>query len=235
MEKIFFPQLSSSQYRYYQLLNRRVQPRCDWLEMGCGHQMFAPWMPNEEARLIERSGHVVGIDLDWEGMKKNTGVHGKIFGNLEQLPLRTSQFDLVTANMVVEHLGSPSKVLAEVYRVLRPGGLFIFHTPNRRCLTVRLTKWLPQWIKNLMVLWLEGRSEEDVFPTRYRLNSLEDITRLGAAAGLPVDEIQMVSTSAVSVMLGPVSIVELLYLRFIERDSLKWLRSNLLVVLRKAA
>jgi SAM-dependent methyltransferase len=49
----------------------------------------------------------------------------------EVIPFKANQFDLVIFTEVFEHLCySPSKVLIEINRVLKPGGWLIFTTPN---------------------------------------------------------------------------------------------------------
>jgi ubiquinone/menaquinone biosynthesis C-methylase UbiE len=233
LEKIFFPELKFSQYHYYDVLKARIPQACDWLDIGCGHHVLAEWMIGEQAELAARSRRFVGIDLDWSGLVKNPVIHHRIFGNAEALPLQSQSFDVVTANMVVEHLDRPDIVLAEVRRVLRPNGLFIFHTPNSRCLVIRVARITPQRLKILLAAVLEQRKEEDVFPTRYRMNTLAQIRSLSCKAGLYLEELRSVSTSAVTAMLGPVVIIELLYLRMLQRERFQDLRSNLIAVLRK--
>lgn len=98
---------------------------------------------------------------------------------------------------------------------------------------MRFAALMPQSLKNLLALVLEGRAEEDVFPTHYRMNTRMDITRLATDAGLEVEQIQSVSSSAITAMLGPLAIVELLYLRWIEQPGYEDWRSNLLVILRQ--
>lgn len=232
LERLVFPQLRFSQTRYYQLLKGQVPENCTWADLGCGHQMFAEWMTAEQNELAARATRLVGVDLDWEGLRRNPVLHDRIYGNLEQIPLRSERFDLVTANMVAEHLEKPDAVLAEVTRVLRPNGAFIFHTPNSKCLTMRLAVLLPQWLKNLLALVLEGRPAHDVFPTHYRMNTRPEIEKLAAQTGLEVERIDAVSSSALTALLGPLAIVELLYLRWIEQPGYEAWRSNLLVVLR---
>ncbi|HEY4281857.1 MAG TPA: class I SAM-dependent methyltransferase [Chthoniobacterales bacterium] len=50
--------------------------------------------------------------------------------NHQPLPYAGDQFDLVTCSETLEHLENYWRVLREVFRVLRPGGLAIFSTPN---------------------------------------------------------------------------------------------------------
>jgi SAM-dependent methyltransferase len=49
----------------------------------------------------------------------------------EQLSQLGQTFDVVVSFETIEHLRQPARFLAEVHRVLRPGGLFVCSTPNR--------------------------------------------------------------------------------------------------------
>ena len=111
----------------------------------------------------------------------------------------------------------------------------MFHTPNVKSLMIGTASILPQSVKNFLAARLEGRKEEDVFPTCYRMNTFADARRCADAAGFRVHELQSVSTSAITALLGPVAIVELLYLRILESPHLAGFRSNLIAVLKKSA
>jgi SAM-dependent methyltransferase len=52
-------------------------------------------------------------------------------GDAVRLPFRNGQFDLVTANGLLEHLYDPHAFAAEAARVLQPAGRFIAHDVNR--------------------------------------------------------------------------------------------------------
>ncbi|MCF8881061.1 class I SAM-dependent methyltransferase, partial [Hyphobacterium sp. SN044] len=91
----------------------------------------------------------------------------------EQLPFADESFDLVVCLWVLEHLRSPENVLREVRRVLRPGGHFVFLTPNLRNPLLafnRLGRALPR-LQRRLVPRLYGRVEADTFPIQYRANT----------------------------------------------------------------
>lgn len=50
----------------------------------------------------------------------------------DRLPCDDQTFDVVTAVSLIEHLRSPTMMLSETLRVLKPGGAFIAVTPNWR-------------------------------------------------------------------------------------------------------
>jgi SAM-dependent methyltransferase len=60
-------------------------------------------------------------------------------GGLEQLRFPDHSFDVVTMWHVLEHVPDPRPTLAEVARILRPGGVFLVGVPNFGSAEARLT------------------------------------------------------------------------------------------------
>ena len=233
LARILAPRSGPTQRDYYAALHRAVTPDSDWLDLGCGHQLFPAWLGADESELVRRAHSVTGIDLDLPSLKKNAALRDRVWGNLEQLPFRDSAFTLVTANMVMEHVADPAALLREVHRVLRPGGKFLFHTPNYNSPAIRVASLTPDGLKKRIILMLEGRREEDVFPTHYRINTARAIEALARETGFSIIEIQCLNNAAATAVLGPLAIPELLFIRLLHAQSLRGLRSNLLVTLQK--
>ncbi len=82
------------------------------------------------AHSVGRSGRVIGIDLTPEMVSlahhnaAAAGVSTVLFlrGEIERLPLRDEAFDVIISNCVINLCPDKTGVLAEAYRVLRPGG-----------------------------------------------------------------------------------------------------------------
>ena len=58
------------------------------------------------------------------------------------LPFEDDSFDLVTSVQVIEHVGDYDVYMSEIRRVLAPGGVVFFATPNAR---IRLDPGMPPW------------------------------------------------------------------------------------------
>ncbi|WP_109510315.1 class I SAM-dependent methyltransferase [Nocardioides speluncae] len=71
-----------------------------------------------------RHGQRVALDLDPRGLQP-----GDICGSATALPFADGSFDVVAAFDVVEHCRSEESALAEVARVLAPGGRFLMSVP----------------------------------------------------------------------------------------------------------
>lgn len=52
-------------------------------------------------------------------------------GSVYELPFAAGTFDAVVSCEVIEHLKEPERMLAEIARVLKPGGIFVLTTPYR--------------------------------------------------------------------------------------------------------
>jgi 2-polyprenyl-3-methyl-5-hydroxy-6-metoxy-1,4-benzoquinol methylase len=80
--------------------------------------------------------------LGWDiiGLDKNYTSERVIEGSLTEMPFSTRTFDTILCLDVLEHLLFPEQyqALAEIQRVLKPGGLVIFSIPNLAHFTARL-------------------------------------------------------------------------------------------------
>jgi SAM-dependent methyltransferase len=132
---------------------------------------------------VARPRTITGIDPDIPSLRGNSQIRRLVAGNAVQLPFRSESFDLVTANMVFEHLSDPGACLLEVIRVLRPGGRLVFHTPNSRHYLFRIAAMISQGLKERIIQVAEARQEADVFPTLYRINRTSTISEMAASTG----------------------------------------------------
>lgn len=101
------------------------------LDAGCGEGYGV-------AMLAGVAQGAVGVDLDAPTIAHARASYpGADFveGNLVDLPVDDASVDLVVSFQVIEHLWDIPAYLAEIARVLRPGGEFLCATPNRLTFT----------------------------------------------------------------------------------------------------
>jgi ubiquinone/menaquinone biosynthesis C-methylase UbiE len=151
-----------------------------------------------------------------------------------RLPFCDDAFDLVTANMVLEHLEEPDAVFAEVARVLAPGGHFVFVTPNVHnpvvwAASVVLSKSVRKRVAHL----IDGRDDEHIFHTFYRANSRSAIQKLCERVGLRVETIDTFNSYPFMRRFWPLTAIEALWINGISRGPFKAFTTNLFGVLQK--
>jgi ubiquinone/menaquinone biosynthesis C-methylase UbiE len=123
------------------------------LDLGCGKGRFA-------ARLEEEGARVVGIDLSAAMLAEGGGLD-RVRASARRLPFADRAFDAVVAVEVFEHLAAIDRVLGEVRRVLRPGGVLAVVDKNAGSWNTR-RPWLP----NLALKWLDQRRGRWMYPHR---------------------------------------------------------------------
>ena len=104
------------------------------LEIGCG--------AGRQLKLMQDLGwETRGVDQDLEVVEKARGKgldvsHGYIY----QQNFADGEFDAVIVNHVIEHIFELHRFLAEIYRVLKPGGRLVMVTPNLESLGSKMYK-----------------------------------------------------------------------------------------------
>ncbi len=81
-----------------------------------------------------------GLDISaYAAGKAEANFPGRIFcGRLEEARYPSESFDVITMTDLLELIGDPLALLAEVKRLLKPGGLLFIITPNTDSLTRKL-------------------------------------------------------------------------------------------------
>lgn len=118
------------------------------LDIGCATgSIIAP--------LRERGFTVTGMEyapgmlgFAQQRFSQDAGVRFSL-GDLEHLPFAAASFDHITCLGVLEYLPDYEASLAEIARVLRPGGLAIFSIPNRRSPFYVLESVADRWLRPL--------------------------------------------------------------------------------------
>jgi ubiquinone/menaquinone biosynthesis C-methylase UbiE len=228
------PGLRYAQHFYERELAKAVTSDTDWLDLGCGHRVLPEWREVAEREIVARCRSVTGIDYDMPSLRRHRSVRRRVRGEISSLPFSERSFDLVTANMVVEHLADPATQFREIARVLRPGGLLLVHTPNAHGYATLVGRSVPDPIKKVMIRALDSRSSEDVFPTHYRANTRARLVEISRSAGLVLADVRMVATDALFAVVPPLAAAELLMIRLLMTRQMKNYRPNIIATMRKA-
>jgi SAM-dependent methyltransferase len=197
------------------------------LDAGCGRT--APVL----RRYLGRVERLIGVELvDFTDVPPGIEMYN---ADLAKLPLDDATVDLIISRSVFEHLTDPDAVYVELARVLRPGGRIVFLTANFWDYGTQVARLIPNRFHAKVVRAVEGRPEEDTFPTAYKTNTQSDVKRLAAAAGLRLERIDYLSQYPNYLMFsGVLFALGMCFERLVSRfELLRGLRGWILVTLEK--
>ncbi len=99
------------------------------LDVGCGAGFLSNYLAQQgyEVHGVDLSDSSLQVARDYD---QTSNVRYTV-ANAASLPFKDNSFDVVTAMDFLEHVEQPKAIIAEMARVLRPGGIFFFHTFNR--------------------------------------------------------------------------------------------------------
>lgn len=97
-------------------------------DVGCSAGFIAD-------ELAAAGAHTIGVDVDVPGLRKAHDRFGErvafCCGDGERLPFADGSVDAIVFNHIYEHVLDPDAIIAEMHRVLAPGGLLYLGLGNR--------------------------------------------------------------------------------------------------------
>jgi len=133
--KLYVPEVTFANYNFL-IRKQHVMQLFDkrggrYLDAGCGTGDFLP-------DLAERGGEVYALDFAEEMIERAQrkaeasgcqGVHFAV-GDVCDLPYESNFFDAIIGVGLVEYLADLDGAFRQMFRVLKPGGIFIVTVPN---------------------------------------------------------------------------------------------------------
>ncbi len=134
---------------------------------------------------------LINLDLGLRDLQKNPGTW-KLCADAGKLPFSEDRFDAICSEHVFEHFAAPERVLAECFRVLKPGGNLLVSGPNGRsyiALAARMTSLdFHDAVRHLNRDGNEGPNGG--FRTFYRFSTPRTIRRLARQSGFEVTAVE---------------------------------------------
>jgi 2-polyprenyl-3-methyl-5-hydroxy-6-metoxy-1,4-benzoquinol methylase len=238
LQRRILPHLRWNQKIWGETIRRYLTPSIRWLDAGCGWRLLGKDLEALETDMVSLPRMTVGVDLDLPHLRKHLNISRRALASLDSLPFADSSFDLITCNMVAEHLPAPLITLRELTRVLSPGGVLMVHTPNTRNYLVLANVFAKKLLPRPLLLRLlhDGRAPDDIFPTYYRANTTRTLRHLGRTLGLEPEFVRCLThPQPFTRAFAPLALFELLLMRVTMTAPFDRFATTILIVFRKRA
>jgi SAM-dependent methyltransferase len=214
---------------FWSLCRGSIRKGAEILEFGSGPS-------NKTSAFLSTIGPLDGADVDPD-VRGNPHLRRAVVLEGGRVPCPDASYDACVSNFVLEHVASPAQHLAEVRRVLRPGGVYVFRTPNRWHYVALVADATPHWFHELVANRLRRLppTAHDPYPTYYRINTRRAVIREARAAGFEVAELRTIEKEpSYGLASRPLFVAFMAYERLVNATDLcADLRANVLAVLRK--
>lgn len=150
------------------------------VDLGCGRGAQVDGADGQPFQDLRGPGRrVVGLDVDPVGDENPILDEFRLIEDGSRWPLADGEVDLVVSDFTFEHIDDPQTFVAELTRVLRPGGVVVARTVSRYSPLALSARTVPNRRHAGVLSRLQpARQARDVFPTRYRMNTERDLRAL---------------------------------------------------------
>jgi SAM-dependent methyltransferase len=172
------PEFVDGTTEFHRLCTRLLPVGERVLEIGAGPT-------NATSAFLASQGPVVGVDISHEVLGNVCLTEARVYDGL-QIPFEDASFAACVSDYVLEHVVNPREHFREVGRILRPGGVYCFRTPNLWHYVTLGSKILPHRLHTHIANGLRGLGNDahEPYPTVYAANTKSRIRRLAVASGL---------------------------------------------------
>lgn len=196
------------------------------LDVACGRYQYVV------DHLWTRAQARFGADISLDAVAANRMVTPTC-ADMYALPFLSGSCDIVVSVDTIEHAADPAKFLAEVSRVLRPGGSAVLVTPNLAGYHAMIAKVIGRFGAQFVWRILKGRSLP--FDLYYRANTIRRLRAIGENVELSVRDVVYIPLIPHFFWpYAPLRGAALHYHRLVTRIGMHWLLPNMVVRLQKA-
>lgn len=162
--------------------------------IGSGKRVLDVGCLGGQITQVIRDAHneVVGLEANPKAAEiaRGRGIEVTVANVEEGIPFPASSFDAVSAAEIVEHLYDTKSFFEEAARVLKPGGIFVFTTPNLNSIENRIR------VARGGYLGMVGAYPEDHFGGHVRIFNIAKIHELCSQTGFEVEEVEGIAALA---------------------------------------
>jgi SAM-dependent methyltransferase len=215
---------------YETLVSRHITAQCSWIDVGGGTGIF-PNNRKHAKTLVSRCAFVVSVDPS-SNVHNNTLVHEQAQCAIEHYRSARA-FDLATLRMVAEHIDDPDAAIASLGHLVRPGGRVIVYTPHRWSPASIAASLTPFWLHHPITSVLWETKTQDVFPTKYKMNTRSALRALFESGGFKEVAFAYLANCATFQRFRPSCLMELALWRLLTAVGLAYPENTLLGVYEK--
>jgi len=172
--------------QFHELIRMFTPSGAKILEVGAGPT-------NKTTAVLSTFGNVTGLDVD-PAVRDNIHCQQAVVYDGVTIPFEDNSVDLAVSNYVCEHIENPIQLAREINRVLRPGGLYIFRTPNLWHYVSLIAKATPQWFHKRTANRVRNLPEEshDPYLTYHRMNTRYACRRILESSGFNIKVMKII-------------------------------------------